>query len=202
MDRQPRNRRFQGIDYRIGGRSRSREIASMKCLRSLSQLPGDHRSGWSKLLKTPVFQAPRTLRENCDLTPRRSTLGGMAIRRIQIDYTVYSPNYRPGMGLCLDFRNLLKAKSGARGLGAGARVYRNFNQKNKKGQILGDWLELRSILALGWCDIQETPDQFAGHGLIVICMASVWDSEAYLEVTENPVFTGASPPESKPLLFN
>jgi hypothetical protein len=87
----------------------------------------------------PVFQAPRTLSKNCDLMPRRSTLGGMAIRRIQIDYTVYSPNYRPGVGVCLDFRNLQRAKSRARGLGAGARVYRNFNQKNKKGQILGDW---------------------------------------------------------------
>lgn len=63
----------------------------------------------------------------------------MAIRRMKIDYTVYSPNYEPGMGLCLDFRNLQKAKSRARGLGVGARVYRNFNQTNKKGQILGDW---------------------------------------------------------------
>jgi hypothetical protein len=66
-------------------------------------------------------------------------LDGMAIQRIKIDYTVYSPSYKPGIGLCLDFRTLPKAKSRARGLGVGSRVYRNFNQKNKKGQVLGDW---------------------------------------------------------------
>jgi hypothetical protein len=63
----------------------------------------------------------------------------MAIERIRIDYTVYSPNYRPGEGLCLGFDTFQKAKARARGLGAGSRVYRNFNQKNKKDQVLGDW---------------------------------------------------------------
>jgi hypothetical protein len=63
----------------------------------------------------------------------------MAIERIRIDYTVYSPNYKPGEGLCLEFDTFQRAKARARGLGAGSRVYRNFNQKNKKGKILGDW---------------------------------------------------------------
>ena len=62
----------------------------------------------------------------------------MAIRRIRIDYTVYPPNYQRG-GTCWDFRTLRRAKTAARGLGSGSRVYRNFNQTNKRGQILGDW---------------------------------------------------------------
>jgi hypothetical protein len=60
----------------------------------------------------------------------------MAIRTIKIDYTVYSPNYRPGAG-CWDLRTLESAKRKARGLGAGSRIYRNFNQTNKRGNI--DW---------------------------------------------------------------
>jgi hypothetical protein len=62
----------------------------------------------------------------------------MAIKRIKIDYTVYSPNYHPGDG-CWDLRNFERAKQRARGLGAGSRIYRNFNQTNKRGKILGDW---------------------------------------------------------------
>ena len=62
----------------------------------------------------------------------------MAIKRIEIDYTVYSPNHHPGDG-CWDLRTLESAKRKARGLGAGSRIYRNFNQTNKRGQILGDW---------------------------------------------------------------
>jgi hypothetical protein len=62
----------------------------------------------------------------------------MAIKRIRIDYTVYSPNYHPGDG-CWDLQTLENAKRKARGLGPGTRIYRNFNQTNKRGQILGDW---------------------------------------------------------------
>ncbi len=62
----------------------------------------------------------------------------MAIKRVRIDYTVYSPNYHPGDG-CWDLRTLESAKRKARGLGAGSRIYRNFNQTNKLGMILGDW---------------------------------------------------------------
>jgi hypothetical protein len=63
----------------------------------------------------------------------------MAIERIRIDYTVYSPNYRTGEGLCLGFDTFRRAKASARSLGTGSRIYRNFNQKNKKGHVLGDW---------------------------------------------------------------
>jgi hypothetical protein len=62
----------------------------------------------------------------------------MAIKRIKIDYTVYPPNYHHGDG-CWDLRNFERAKQRARGLGAGSRIYRNFNQTNKRDQILGDW---------------------------------------------------------------
>lgn len=62
----------------------------------------------------------------------------MAIHRIRIDYTVYSPNYAPGEGPCWDFGTFTKAKRKARGLGIGALVYRNFNQTNKGGAV-GDW---------------------------------------------------------------
>jgi hypothetical protein len=62
----------------------------------------------------------------------------MAIRRIRIDYTVYRPNHQRGEP-CWDFRTLRRAKTAARGLGSGSRIYRNFNQTNKRSQILGDW---------------------------------------------------------------
>lgn len=63
----------------------------------------------------------------------------MAVQRIRIDYTVYPPNFKPGESPWWDFRTFTKAKFRARVLGVGARVYRNFNQTNKRGQPLGDW---------------------------------------------------------------
>jgi|SRR5258708_7572392 hypothetical protein len=63
----------------------------------------------------------------------------VAIQRIRIDYTVYPPDFKPGESPCWDFRTFTKAKFRARVLGVGARVYRNFNQTNKRGQPLGDW---------------------------------------------------------------
>jgi hypothetical protein len=39
----------------------------------------------------------------------------------------------------LDFRTFLRAKSAARRFGPGSRIYRNFNQTNKRGEILGGW---------------------------------------------------------------
>jgi hypothetical protein len=62
----------------------------------------------------------------------------MAIRRIRIDYTVYPPDHQPGKP-CWDFGTFIRAKSAARSFGVGARVYRNFNQTNKRNKILGDW---------------------------------------------------------------
>jgi len=62
----------------------------------------------------------------------------MAIRRIRIDYTVYPPEHRQGEP-CWDFRTFIRAKSAARSFGVGARVYRNFNQTNKRNTVLGNW---------------------------------------------------------------
>jgi hypothetical protein len=64
----------------------------------------------------------------------------MAIERIRIDYTVYPPDHTPGGKVpCWDFRTLERARRAARGFGIGSRIYRNFNQTNKRGQTLGDW---------------------------------------------------------------
>jgi hypothetical protein len=62
----------------------------------------------------------------------------MAIKRIRIDYTVYPPNHQSGEP-CRDFRTFERAKKAARALGPGSRVYRNFNQANKRECTLGDW---------------------------------------------------------------
>jgi hypothetical protein len=62
----------------------------------------------------------------------------MARKTLRINYTVYVPNYQPGAG-CWDFRTLTKAKSAARGLGLGSRIYRNFNQESKRAKIPHDW---------------------------------------------------------------
>jgi hypothetical protein len=63
----------------------------------------------------------------------------VAIRRIRIDYTVYPPDFKPGESPCWDFSTFTKAKRKARVLAIGALVYRNFNQTNKRGQLLGGW---------------------------------------------------------------
>jgi hypothetical protein len=76
----------------------------------------------------------------------------MAIQRVKIDYTVYAPNYQQGAG-CWDLRTLERAKQRARGLGEGSCIYRNFNQTNKRGQILGDWWTGKILLDLEWNDI-------------------------------------------------
>lgn len=62
----------------------------------------------------------------------------MAIQRVRIDYTVYTPNHQLGEG-SWDFRTFTSAKRAARKLGAGAKIYRNFNQLNKGRAPLGDW---------------------------------------------------------------
>ncbi len=64
----------------------------------------------------------------------------MAIRRVRIDYTVYPPKFDPDRNdPCWDHRTIAKARLHAKRLGRGARVYRNFNQTNKRGHPLGDW---------------------------------------------------------------
>jgi hypothetical protein len=81
----------------------------------------------------------------------------MAIRRIRIDYTVYVPNHHPGEP-CWDFRTFQRAKGAARRLGAGSRVYRNFNQTNKRGKPLGDWWSGRSYWMWDGLKFQKKPD--------------------------------------------
>jgi len=61
----------------------------------------------------------------------------MAIRRIRIGYTLYSPDYKRESGLCLDFATFGSAKRRARGLGRGSNIVRNFNQRSKDGST--DW---------------------------------------------------------------
>jgi hypothetical protein len=71
-------------------------------------------------------------------------LHDMAIKRIRIDYTVYPPNHDSGEPCC-DFRTFLRAKGAARAFGSGSRIYRNFNQTNKRGQDLRDWWSRKSF---------------------------------------------------------
>jgi len=63
----------------------------------------------------------------------------MAIPRIRIDDTVYPPGFVPGESTSWNFRTFAKAKQKARGLGTGARVYRNFNQTKRAGPGWDDW---------------------------------------------------------------
>jgi len=61
----------------------------------------------------------------------------MAIRRKWINYTVYGPDYEPGKG-CWDYRTVAKARLAAKKLGAGSRLRRNINTRNK-GEPVADW---------------------------------------------------------------
>jgi hypothetical protein len=61
----------------------------------------------------------------------------MAIHRIRIDYSVYPPDFVPGTGKLWETRTIAKARLIAKKLGAGSLVYTNFNQTNKKGEVLG-----------------------------------------------------------------
>ncbi len=61
----------------------------------------------------------------------------MAIRRIRINYTLYSPEYERATGLCLDFDTFAAAKQRACGLGIGTVLVRNFDRVDKDGNT--DW---------------------------------------------------------------
>ncbi len=50
------------------------------------------------------------------------------MKRVRIDYTVYSPNYVPGTGECWDHRTMRGARKKAQGLGVGSLVVRNLNR--------------------------------------------------------------------------
>ena len=50
------------------------------------------------------------------------------MKRVRIDYTIYSPNYDPGQGECWDYPTLRGARKKAQELGIGSLVVRNFNR--------------------------------------------------------------------------
>jgi hypothetical protein len=52
----------------------------------------------------------------------------VSMKRVRIDYTVYSPDYAPAIGECWDFRTLHGARKKARELGVGSLIVRNFNR--------------------------------------------------------------------------
>jgi hypothetical protein len=78
----------------------------------------------------------------------------MAIRRKVLNYTVYSPSYRPREGYCADFRSAAKARRKARALGLESRLRRNVEFWNK-GDKLPDWWVERvwELRAEGFVDI-------------------------------------------------
>lgn len=84
----------------------------------------------------------------------------MGLKRVRIDYTVYSPRYVPGEGVCFDYRTLQKAKAGATRYGAGSHIYRNFNQESKNQKFIGDWWQAdRCWLWDGKCSKNKQPNE-------------------------------------------
>jgi hypothetical protein len=65
------------------------------------------------------------------------------MKRVRIDYTVYSPDYTPGIGECWDHRTLRGAREKARKLGVGSLIVRNFNRSQPM-----DWWQ--STFCLVW----------------------------------------------------
>jgi len=58
-------------------------------------------------------------------------------KRIQLDYTIYSPNYTRETGECWDFIKFKRAQNKARAFGPGAKIIRNFNQRDQTVEL--DW---------------------------------------------------------------
>ena len=52
----------------------------------------------------------------------------MSMKRVRIDYTIYSPGYTPGTGECWDCRTLRGARKKAQELGVGSHIVRNSNR--------------------------------------------------------------------------
>lgn len=69
----------------------------------------------------------------------------MGLRRIRIDYTVYPSDWSRENGTHYNFRTFKKAKAGARRLGTGASIYRNFNAESKRSRIIGEWWQANSF---------------------------------------------------------
>ena len=53
------------------------------------------------------------------------------MKRVSIDYTVYSPDYVPGEGECWDNRTVRGARRKAQALGVGSLIVRNFNRDHR-----------------------------------------------------------------------
>jgi hypothetical protein len=52
----------------------------------------------------------------------------VSMKRVRIDYTIYSPDYAPGIGECWDCRTLRRARKKAQELGVASLIVRNFNR--------------------------------------------------------------------------
>jgi hypothetical protein len=52
----------------------------------------------------------------------------VSMKRVRIDYTIYSPDYAPGKGECWDYPTLRGARKKAQELGVGSLIVRNFNR--------------------------------------------------------------------------
>jgi len=50
------------------------------------------------------------------------------MKRVRIDYTIYSPGYTRDIGECWDYPSLRRAKNKAQKLGVGSLIVRNFNR--------------------------------------------------------------------------
>jgi hypothetical protein len=50
------------------------------------------------------------------------------MKRVRIDYTIYSPDYAIGTGECWDYPTLRGARKKAQELGIGSLIVRNFNR--------------------------------------------------------------------------
>ena len=72
------------------------------------------------------------------------------MKRVRIDYTIYSPGYIPGAGECWDNRTLRGARKKAQELGVGSLIVRNFN-RNKPF----DSVAKPVLLDVGWAWLQK-----------------------------------------------
>ncbi len=52
----------------------------------------------------------------------------VSMKHVRIDYTIYSPDYVPGIGECWDYPTLRGARAKAQELGVGSLIVRNFNR--------------------------------------------------------------------------
>lgn len=61
------------------------------------------------------------------------------MKRLRIDYAIYSPDYSSGAGECWDYPTFRGAKRKAKALGVGSLVVRNFNREWIDGTFDDCW---------------------------------------------------------------